>query len=182
MRSAERPLSPHLPGLSLATHLGAVDPAPRDRRGAERRDDPAGVVAGRRRRGARKPMPGVRVFSAPGSGLCCCSAGAVRCSTICATASGICLGHRPRSRTRMSVYAGGWVVLAATAVLTVAAGSSACRIGAAEMAEPHPRPMRSPLGRAIGLGSAKEGVEHWWAAADHRARAGAADVVVRRSR
>jgi succinate dehydrogenase / fumarate reductase membrane anchor subunit len=24
-------------------------------------------------------------------------------------------------------------------------------------------PMRSPLGRAIGLGSAKEGVEHWWA-------------------
>ena len=28
------------------------------------------------------------------------------------------------------------------------------------MASPH---MRSPLGRAIGLGSAKEGVEHWWA-------------------
>ena len=25
-----------------------------------------------------------------------------------------------------------------------------------------PNPMRSPLGRAIGLGSAKEGVEHWW--------------------
>jgi succinate dehydrogenase / fumarate reductase membrane anchor subunit len=25
------------------------------------------------------------------------------------------------------------------------------------------RGMRSPLGRAIGLGSAKEGVEHWWA-------------------
>lgn len=24
------------------------------------------------------------------------------------------------------------------------------------------RHMRSPLGRAIGLGSAKEGVEHWW--------------------
>jgi succinate dehydrogenase / fumarate reductase, membrane anchor subunit len=24
------------------------------------------------------------------------------------------------------------------------------------------REMRSPLGRAIGLGSAKEGVEHWW--------------------
>jgi succinate dehydrogenase / fumarate reductase, membrane anchor subunit len=23
--------------------------------------------------------------------------------------------------------------------------------------------MRSPLGRAIGLGSAREGVEHWWA-------------------
>jgi len=23
-------------------------------------------------------------------------------------------------------------------------------------------PMRSPLGRAIGLGSAKEGVDHWW--------------------
>src|SRR5438309_11739295 len=22
--------------------------------------------------------------------------------------------------------------------------------------------MRSPIGRAIGLGSAKEGVEHWW--------------------
>jgi succinate dehydrogenase / fumarate reductase membrane anchor subunit len=32
------------------------------------------------------------------------------------------------------------------------------------MAEQHLRPpMRSPLGRAIGLGSAKEGVEHWWA-------------------
>jgi len=28
------------------------------------------------------------------------------------------------------------------------------------MAAPH---MRSPLGRAIGLGSAKEGVQHWWA-------------------
>jgi succinate dehydrogenase / fumarate reductase, membrane anchor subunit len=28
------------------------------------------------------------------------------------------------------------------------------------MAEPR---MRSPLGRAIGLGSAKEGVSHWWA-------------------
>jgi succinate dehydrogenase / fumarate reductase membrane anchor subunit len=28
------------------------------------------------------------------------------------------------------------------------------------MAEPR---LRSPLGRAIGLGSAKEGVEHWWA-------------------
>ena len=25
-----------------------------------------------------------------------------------------------------------------------------------------PASMRSPLGRAIGLGSAKEGVEHWW--------------------
>ena len=23
-------------------------------------------------------------------------------------------------------------------------------------------PLRSPLGRAIGLGSAKQGVEHWW--------------------
>jgi succinate dehydrogenase / fumarate reductase, membrane anchor subunit len=23
--------------------------------------------------------------------------------------------------------------------------------------------LRSPLGRAVGLGSAKEGVEHWWA-------------------
>ena len=23
--------------------------------------------------------------------------------------------------------------------------------------------LRSPLGRALGLGSAKEGVEHWWA-------------------
>jgi succinate dehydrogenase / fumarate reductase membrane anchor subunit len=31
------------------------------------------------------------------------------------------------------------------------------------MAEPRLSPMRSPLGRAIGLGSAKEGVEHWWA-------------------
>jgi succinate dehydrogenase / fumarate reductase membrane anchor subunit len=32
------------------------------------------------------------------------------------------------------------------------------------MAEPRlSSPMRSPLGRAIGLGSAKEGVEHWWA-------------------
>ena len=28
------------------------------------------------------------------------------------------------------------------------------------MASPH---LRSPLGRAIGLGSAKEGVAHWWA-------------------
>lgn len=26
------------------------------------------------------------------------------------------------------------------------------------------RRMRSPLGRAMGLGSAKEGVEHWWMA------------------
>jgi succinate dehydrogenase / fumarate reductase membrane anchor subunit len=26
----------------------------------------------------------------------------------------------------------------------------------------HEGSMRSPLGRAIGLGSAKEGVEHWW--------------------
>ncbi|HWI29700.1 MAG TPA: succinate dehydrogenase, hydrophobic membrane anchor protein [Stellaceae bacterium] len=25
------------------------------------------------------------------------------------------------------------------------------------------RELRSPLGRAIGLGSAKEGVQHWWA-------------------
>jgi succinate dehydrogenase / fumarate reductase, membrane anchor subunit len=25
------------------------------------------------------------------------------------------------------------------------------------------RELRSPLGRAIGLGSAKEGVDHWWA-------------------
>jgi succinate dehydrogenase / fumarate reductase membrane anchor subunit len=32
------------------------------------------------------------------------------------------------------------------------------------MAEPNTRSqMRSPLGRAIGLGSAKEGVDHWWA-------------------
>ena len=28
------------------------------------------------------------------------------------------------------------------------------------MAEPR---LRTPLGRAVGLGSAKEGVEHWWA-------------------
>lgn len=26
----------------------------------------------------------------------------------------------------------------------------------------HKERMRSPLGRALGLGSAKEGVEHWW--------------------
>jgi len=25
------------------------------------------------------------------------------------------------------------------------------------------QPLRTPLGRAVGLGSAKEGVEHWWA-------------------
>ncbi len=25
------------------------------------------------------------------------------------------------------------------------------------------KPLRTPLNRAIGLGSAKEGVEHWWA-------------------
>jgi succinate dehydrogenase / fumarate reductase, membrane anchor subunit len=32
------------------------------------------------------------------------------------------------------------------------------------MTEPQTQsPMRSPLGRAIGLGSAKEGVDHWWA-------------------
>ena len=31
------------------------------------------------------------------------------------------------------------------------------------MAERLRPPMRSPLGRALGLGSAKEGVEHWWA-------------------
>jgi succinate dehydrogenase / fumarate reductase membrane anchor subunit len=36
------------------------------------------------------------------------------------------------------------------------------------MADPHPHSpthspqLRSPLGRAIGLGSAKEGVDHWW--------------------
>ena len=31
------------------------------------------------------------------------------------------------------------------------------------MAEPDTRAqMRSPLGRAIGFGSAKEGVDHWW--------------------
>ena len=35
--------------LSLATHLGFVDPPPRRRRGAERGYDPAGVVARRRR-------------------------------------------------------------------------------------------------------------------------------------
>jgi succinate dehydrogenase / fumarate reductase membrane anchor subunit len=32
-------------------------------------------------------------------------------------------------------------------------------MGRLNMAE---APMRSPLGRAIGLGSAKEGVNHWW--------------------
>lgn len=32
------------------------------------------------------------------------------------------------------------------------------------MASPRMRsPLRSPLGQAIGLGSAKEGVDHWWA-------------------
>ena len=45
------------------------------------------------------------------------------------------------------------------------------------MAEPR---MRSPLGRAVGLGSAKEGVDHWWAA-PHIDRAGAADDLVRRA-
>ena len=31
-----------------------------------------------------------------------------------------------------------------------------------QMPAPAHMPMRSPLGRALGLGSAKEGVEHWW--------------------
>ena len=31
------------------------------------------------------------------------------------------------------------------------------------MATPPRAPLRSPLGRALGLGSAKEGVGHWWA-------------------
>jgi succinate dehydrogenase / fumarate reductase, membrane anchor subunit len=30
------------------------------------------------------------------------------------------------------------------------------------MTRPRAAQMRSPLGRAMGLGSAKEGVEHWW--------------------
>src|SRR5579862_2967433 len=38
-------------GLPLATHLGAVDPAPHRRNRAERRHDPARMVAGRGRRG-----------------------------------------------------------------------------------------------------------------------------------
>ena len=42
--------------------------------------------------------------------------------------------------------------------------------------------MRSPLGRAIGLGSAKEGVAALVGAAPHRGGAGAAGAVVRRSR
>ena len=41
------------------------------------------------------------------------------------------------------------------------------------------KPMRSPLGQALGLGSAKNGVEHWWASAGHSHSAGAFDGMVR---
>jgi succinate dehydrogenase hydrophobic anchor subunit len=55
-----------------------------------------------------------------------------------------------------SIYASGWAVVAASVVLTVAAW-------VASLEPMNGERMRSPLGRALGLGSAKEGVEHWWA-------------------
>ena len=39
--------------------------------------------------------------------------------------------------------------------------------------------LRSPLGRALGLGSAKDGVEQWWLRAGHSNSAGAIDGLVR---
>ena len=40
--------------------------------------------------------------------------------------------------------------------------------------------LRSPLGRVLGLGSAKDGTAHWWAQRVTRGGAGSADSVVRR--
>ena len=69
---------------------------------------------------------------------------------------------------------------AATAVLTVVSlGRRDLRAGSPEMTDAYAAPMRSPLGRAIGLGSAKEGVDALVGAARHRDGAGAADAVVR---
>ena len=65
-----------------------------------------------------------------------------------------------------TTYATGWIVVAASAGLTLIAVDAGMCNGSmvsppVEQGDEH-EGMRSPLGRAIGLGSAKEGVEHWW--------------------
>ena len=59
-----------------------------------------------------------------------------------------------------SIYISGWAVVAASMVLTVAAWVASLSDGRIELWAVND--MRSPLARAIGLGSAKEGVGNWW--------------------
>ena len=58
-------------------------------------------------------------------------------------------------------YRSGWIVVAVSLVATVAVVDRRPQAGREE--RPMSSDLRTPLARARGLGSAKEGVHHWWA-------------------
>ena len=119
-------------------------------------------------------MPSPRTGSAPGSATWCCSAGAGRSSTTCATASGTSfwdVGIGLRARRRLP--ATGWtVVVAACVLMTVMAWIR----GLCDGRMTRMRFRHSPVQRVRGLGSAKfRHTPLLDGPAAHRGRAGAAD-------
>lgn len=73
--------------------------------------------------------------------------------------SSSCLGHGPRFRASVDLHFGMDGLRIERGVHRGGmGGQSVCR-GVAPMSR---RSFRSPLARALGLGSAKSGVQHWW--------------------
>ena len=118
-------------------------------------------MARRGRATGRRPSPSSSGFSARGSASLLLFGWSV------ALFYHLCNGIRHlwwdtgRGLELKSVYASGWTVVAATAALTLVAWIVG--LGAGVYDDGDAPQMRSPLGRVLGLGSAKEGVEHWWA-------------------
>ena len=159
-----RPLSPHLQIYKPAAHLGAVDPASHHRRRACRSGTlllvywliAAASGPGGLRHGRRPHRLLVRPPAAPGLDL--------RASSF-TSANGIrhLFWDAGIGFELKTVYASGWTVVAAATVLTLVswiAGFAA--LGDCDAARLAMTDHRTALARVRGLGSAKEGVHHWW--------------------
>ena len=127
----------------------------------------AGVARGR---GGQLP-DGVSGVREPGRPRCSWPAGASRFSITSSTACAICSGMRAGDSSAAQRHASGWfAVLGAADRDGGSVGASVARRAAVSL--------RSPLGRVLGSGSAKDGTARWWAERVSVGGARAADALV----
>ena len=175
-RPVHRPLSPHLQVYKLAAHFGAVDPASRDRHRARGRRALSAVwviVRGGRARSAYAMFQGFNTSIVGRIVL----GGWLFCAFY-----HLCNGIRHLfwdagyGFELKDAYRSGWIVVGVSLIATVAVVD---RRPQADLREADMDDRRTPLARARGLGSAKDGAASLVGAAPHRHRADPARRVVR---
>ena len=157
-QAVERPLSPHLSIYQPADQHGDVDPASHHRRGALFRHAAAGGLADRRGHGRDAVRLRQRRSCATRSASSSCSATPGRCSTTCWAASATSSGTpAAASRSGRSTLLS-WLTIVGSLALTLALWA----VGLHAAGRAVTWAMRTPLAKVRGLGSAKEGTDHFW--------------------